>query len=380
VGFKVIYAENVKTKGEMRKLINKFLASIEQDGIGLFYFSGHGISAYNQNYLIPTQNDSIREEADIEDIGMSVNYLLTKLENKKNRLNIIILDACRNSLGKGLGQPLLGDEASGIYIAYATAMGSRARDNGVFTSSFINNASIAGLKIEDVFKRVRIEVKQKTEGKQIPFTSSSLDGDFFFILPKDGLDTPNSIIYKEAKQDNTLLWLLLLGLIVALFYLLFLLLKPKGQKSKIGRIIKKPKGFIEIGGLIYQNQPFTKQYSWHEAKEYAKNLRLGGFNDWRLPTREELRRLANIKLYGEYDIFWEEWYENHKDKALVNSKGEKHFIREDFIENMPKDSYFWTSERKDEDDIWRVGFHLGCDDISYDEDMNYVMCVRDKLN
>ncbi len=355
----------------MRKLINRFLASIKQDGVGLFYFPGHGATANNKNYLIPTQNDSIREEADIEDIGMSVNYLLTKLENKKNRLNIIILDACRNSLEKGLSQPLLGDEASGIYIAYATAMGRRARDNGVFTSSFIKNASIAGLKIEDVFKRVRIEVKQKTEGKQIPFTSSGLDGDFFFILPKGGLGMPNSIIYKEAKQDNTLLWWLLLGLIIALFYLLFLLLKPK---------IKKPKGFIEIDGLIYLNQSFTKQYNWHEAKNYAKNLRLGGFNDWRLPTRAELRRLGNIKFYGEYDIFWEEWYKNHKDKALVNSKGEKHFIKEEFIENMPKDSYFWTSERKDEDDIWRVGFHLGCDDISYDEDMNYVMCVRDKLN
>jgi hypothetical protein len=279
VGFKVIYAENVKTKGEVRRLINRFISSIDDKGVGLFYFAGHGASAYNKNYLIPTNNNGISDEADIDEVGLSVNYLLRKLESRRNRLNIVILDACRNSIGRGLGQPLLEDSASGIYIAYATAMGSRARDNGVFTSSFIKNASIAGLKIEDVFKRVRIEVKQKTEGKQIPFTSSGLDGDFFFILPKGGLGTPNSIIYKEAKQDNTLLWWLLLGLIVALFYLLFLLLKPKGQKSKIGRIITKPKGFIEMGGLIYQNQPFTKQYSWQEAKEYAKNLRLGGFDD-----------------------------------------------------------------------------------------------------
>jgi len=89
-----------------------------------------------------------------DEVGLSVNYLLKKLENRQNRLNIVILDACRNSLEKGLSQPLLGDEASGIYIAYATAMGRRARYNGVFTSSFIKNASIAGLKIEDVFKRV----------------------------------------------------------------------------------------------------------------------------------------------------------------------------------------------------------------------------------
>ncbi len=140
------------------------------------------------------------------------------------------------------------------------------------------------------------EVRQKTEGKQIPFTSSGLDGDFFFILPKDGLGDIPIIYNKKTKQDNTLGGWLLLGLIVALFYLLFLLLKPKGQKSKIGRIITKPKGFIDMNELIYQNQPFTKQYSWQEAKEYAKNLKLGGFNDWRLPTREELRRLAILNF------------------------------------------------------------------------------------
>jgi uncharacterized caspase-like protein len=393
VGFKVIYATDIRGKGEMRKLVNQFLATIEPNGVGLFYFSGHGMSANNENYLIPTENSSIAEETDIEDIGFRVNYLLKKLENKGNRLNIVILDACRNSLGRGADKPLFGDDASGVYIAYATAMGSKARDNGVFTSSFIRNASISGLKIEEVFKRVRVEVSKNTEGKQIPFTSSGLKGDFFFVLPKEGFAPNNSVVYRE-QSDDSFLWWLLGGLTIALVFLLFLLLKPKLSKPipphidpPIPNPKKEPKskpkkreikGAIEINGLIYQNQPFTKQLTWNQAKEYAKNLRLGGFDDWRLPTREELRALGNIKFYGEYDIFWEEWYKNHKDKALINSKGEKHFIRKEFLENMPKDSWFWTSEAKNRDDIWRVGFNMGCDDVSYDEDMSYVLCVREK--
>ena len=133
-----------------------------------------------------------------------------------------------------------------------------------------------------------------------------------------------------------------------------------------------------MGTVTYQNQPFTKKYTWQEAKEYAKNLRLGGFDDWRLPSLKELRALGNIELYdGEDDALWNEWYQNNKDNALVNSKGEKHFIHEKLVENMPKESIFWTIESKDEDDIYMVAFNLGCNYVDYSTSMYYILCVRD---
>ena len=391
-GFKVIYAQNVKTKGAMKKLVNQFVNTIKKNGVGLFYFSGHGISAYNKNYILPIENESIFDDTDIEDIGMSINYLLEKLENKKNRLNIVILDACRNSLGKGSSMPLLSNDASGVYIAYATSMGTKARDNGVFTSSFIKNASIAGLKIEEVFKRVRVDVRKNSKGEQIPLEHNQIEGDFFFVLPKDASSMGN-VVYNESKQDNSFLWWSLGGLLIILVFLLFLLFKLKEKKivgnssTDVGDEESSPypspepkneiKGTIKMNNLIYQNQPFTQQYSWQKAKEYASNLRLGGFDDWRLPTLKELRDLGNLELYGEEDVFWNEWYQKNKDYALVNSKGEKHFVHEKLIENMPKESIFWTAEAKDEDDIWVVAFHLGCDNVEYDEDKHYVLCVRD---
>ena len=180
-GFKVIYAQNVKTKGRLRELINRFVNSIQKDGTGLFYFSGHGMSAYNKNYLIPIQNSSIADDADIEDVGLSVNYLLRKLEKKENRLNIVMLDACRNTLGKGSSVALAGNSAEGVFIAYATAEGKRAKDNGLFASAFVESARIKGLSVEDVFKRVRKKVKESTG--QTPFTNSGIVGDFYFTLP-----------------------------------------------------------------------------------------------------------------------------------------------------------------------------------------------------
>ena len=47
--------------------------------------------------------------------------------------------------------------------------------------------------------------------------------------------------------------------------------------------------------------------NWHDAMEYAKNLKLGGFTDWHIPTIEELKELYKIqKICGieKSDEFW----------------------------------------------------------------------------
>lgn len=38
--------------------------------------------------------------------------------------------------------------------------------------------------------------------------------------------------------------------------------------------------------------------SWYDADEYAINLRLGGFDDWRLPTRLELESLLDLDRHN----------------------------------------------------------------------------------
>lgn len=76
------------------------------------------------------------------------------------------------------------DAPSGTIIAYATAPGSVASDgprqNGLYTQSLIENMDVPGLKIEDVFKKVRSSVREQSYGKQTPWESSSLEGDFYF--------------------------------------------------------------------------------------------------------------------------------------------------------------------------------------------------------
>ena len=58
-----------------------------------------------------------------------------------------------------------------------------------------------GLKVEDVFKRVRIDVEKSSGGKQVPWESSSLKGDFYFSgSPVEAALTPPSSPAKPAGR------------------------------------------------------------------------------------------------------------------------------------------------------------------------------------
>jgi hypothetical protein len=115
--------------------------------------------------------------------------VLAKMDSAKNGLNIVILDACRNnpfergfrSLQAGLAQM---DAPTGTFIAFATAPGSVAADgsgpNGVYTKHLLAEMPTPGQPIEQVFKQVRNGVMKETGGRQIPWESSSLRGEFVF--------------------------------------------------------------------------------------------------------------------------------------------------------------------------------------------------------
>jgi hypothetical protein len=80
------------------------------------------------------------------------------------------------------------DAPTGSLVAYSTAPGEVAADgpdrNGIFTNYLIQHMMTPNLPIEHVLKRVRIDVALETNGRQIPWESSSLMGDFYFKSKK----------------------------------------------------------------------------------------------------------------------------------------------------------------------------------------------------
>ncbi len=175
---------------KMRLVIRQFGDKIRNsDVVGLFYYAGHGIQVNGENYLVPVNAD-VKREDEIADECIRVSSVLRKMDTAGNRLNIVILDACRDnpfvrsfrSNRSGLAKM---DAPTGTILAYATAPGSTAADgtgrNGLYTANILRHILAAGQSIESFFKNVRIDVVKSSNGRQVPWESSSLMDDFAFI-------------------------------------------------------------------------------------------------------------------------------------------------------------------------------------------------------
>lgn len=208
VGFEVISGENMDKKA-MLNAIEDFGNRLKRGGVGLFYFAGHGMQVKGENYLIPVQA-VIKKELDVETEAVQLTRVLNEIDEAKNRLNIVILDACRNnpfprkdrSSAAGLGRV---EAPIGTLIAYATNPGNTASDgngrNGLYTESLLSVIRSPNLKVEDVFKRVRTQVRQKSDGNQVPWESSSIEGDFYFFY--DGaVPTPAPVTFPTIEPQN----------------------------------------------------------------------------------------------------------------------------------------------------------------------------------
>jgi hypothetical protein len=189
LGFDVILLKDA-TLQQMDEAIIEFGRKLEkQSGIGLFFYAGHGIQSEGRNYLIPV-GAKLERESSLKYESVDMNRVLDEMGYAKNGLNIVILDACRNnplarsfrSASRGLAKPE--NTPTGTLLAYSTAPGQVAADgdgrNSPYTTSLISALSEENLPLELVFKNVIKDVKSRTRGQQVPWISSSVDGDFFF--------------------------------------------------------------------------------------------------------------------------------------------------------------------------------------------------------
>jgi hypothetical protein len=186
-GFSVIVRENVDQRG-MLGALREFGDRLRSGGTGLFYYAGHGMQIKGRNYLIPV-GAAIAREDEVAYSAVDAQAVLDKMEAAGNVANIMILDACRNnpfSRSTRSGQTGLAqmDAPVGTLVAYATSPGAVASDgggaNGLYTQHLLTAIRQPGNKVEDVFKQVRANVRRDSQGKQVPWESTSLEGDFYF--------------------------------------------------------------------------------------------------------------------------------------------------------------------------------------------------------
>ena len=222
VGFDVTL-ETEAGQDAMKRAIKAFgkrLRASGRDAVGLFYYAGHGVEAGGSNYLIPLGAE-VENAMDLASDAVPAQWVLSRMEAAGNRLNMVILDACRNNpyagrvRGGGRGLARMG-APSGSLIAYSAGPGQVAEDgeggNSPYTRALAAALTEPGLKVEEVFKRVRVLVEDetgRTGRRQTPWESSSLRGDFYFVAAAEvdeepervaGGVTPTSNEVNEAKE------------------------------------------------------------------------------------------------------------------------------------------------------------------------------------
>jgi hypothetical protein len=197
LGFEVTLLQNQDLRS-MENAIDDFSRQLRKGGVGVFYYAGHGVQVEGENYLIPLKAQLLNEK-DARYEAVALGKVLNAMEEARNQVNIIIIDACRDNpfyrrwRSSRRGSNVRGLTAvsppSGIIIAYATREGNTAADgvgqrNSPFTSALLENIKKPNIDVQLMFRRVSTSVKEKTNSAQQPWTEGNLEGGEFYLNPQ----------------------------------------------------------------------------------------------------------------------------------------------------------------------------------------------------
>ena len=192
--FEVILDTNISNRSEFISVINQFGKRRPDFDVAFVYYAGHGIQAGSQNYLLPT-NELFNNEMDVTDNAVSVQKIMRYLMGMSNQVNVLILDACRDNPFEKNWQSTRSIKGSGLakmtppngsLIAFSTTAGNTSPDGGeknsIYTTRLVENMKIEGISLDQVFRNVRTEVYELTNGAQQTEESTQLTGEAFYLV------------------------------------------------------------------------------------------------------------------------------------------------------------------------------------------------------
>ena len=132
-----------------------------------------------------------------------------------------------------------------------------------------------------------------------------------------------------------------------------------------------------INGLMWQKETVTENMTWDDAIEYAKNLRLGGYDDWRLPTKEEL---CEIVINCEGILLTDKILDENERGVIIDKNIENKSYQSCYKGKGFQSSTYWsstiTSKKENYSSIFQCYFELGAGFSSVNDSIGFVRCVR----
>jgi uncharacterized caspase-like protein len=186
-GFDVDVVEDAN-KEDLRRAVERLKAKVRRDTVVMLFYSGYGIQAGRESYMIPV-DAAIWKEGDVRRHGVSVESVLGDLKDRGARASLVVLDASRRNpferrfrtYSRGLAP--IDAPQNALILSSATpgkVVDDSRTENSVLVGELLKSMESRGGGAEQVFTRTRIAVSRNTEGQQVPTVSSSLIEDIRF--------------------------------------------------------------------------------------------------------------------------------------------------------------------------------------------------------
>jgi len=185
---------------KLYSVIDTFASTVQHNDLVLIYFAGHGKQSKYKNYLLPSGYNFDHQGSGHDYIinnAVNIEYLMNKIDSKKCRIAIYLLDFCRTMIrtqATGANQGLSaisGSSQTQALIVFACGPGSAVQDetrnkrNSSFIENLLKHITKPNKDIEEIMRDVAKGVKSQTGGFQLPHRSSSISGKVFLVLNND---------------------------------------------------------------------------------------------------------------------------------------------------------------------------------------------------
>ncbi|MGO9545876.1 MAG: tetratricopeptide repeat protein [Rhodomicrobium sp.] len=191
LGFGQVIELYDQSREQMAQALKNFGDLAEGSEWAVVFFAGHGFEMNGETYLVPADAELLRD-THVTDETVSLTQVQAKVD-AATKLGLVILDSCRNNpflahmarsagASRAISQGLANVEPEGnVLVAYSAKHGTTAQDgagaHSPFTAALLDHIEEPGLEINFLFRKVRDEVRAKTQRQQEPYLYGSLSAE-----------------------------------------------------------------------------------------------------------------------------------------------------------------------------------------------------------